>query len=151
MKEDCRDARRFLASGQILFFKSSSMMLTSLTAKSTAVICLSSSLHQIGAHRQICVCTCQQMACSGIPFGFFLLSYSAKLPPCWAVRDMVWVVKECREISLFFVWHDSSAEFTGVFEVVMASFPCWWSQVHFNCTQASASHSTGTSKKGVVL
>ena len=71
----------FLVSGQTLSFKSSSMMLTSLTSKSTAVICLSSSLHQIGAPRQICVCTCQQMACSGIPFGSYFTILRCKVAP----------------------------------------------------------------------
>lgn len=43
----------FLVSGPTLFFRRFSMMLTSLTAKGTAIICLSSSLNHMGAVVQV--------------------------------------------------------------------------------------------------
>lgn len=83
----------FLLFGWRLFFEPFSVMVTSLTTKSTAIILLSSSLNQMGAVVQAgsYVYTCQQTACSGIPSGPTWDVFTAQSCLRWADREVAWV------------------------------------------------------------
>lgn len=92
-----------LVSGQTLFFEPFSLMLMSLTAESTAIICLSPSLNWMGAVGQ--VGRYVRALGGGWPavgscLALLLPSSQLKLSPCWADREAVWVVGECRGIAL---------------------------------------------------
>lgn len=63
-KEIAEMGRSFWLSGQPLFFRPFSLILTSLTSESTAVTCLSLSLSIVGAVVQVGRCV---SACGGIP------------------------------------------------------------------------------------
>lgn len=71
VREDYRDARSVFGVWSNTFRRALSVVLTSLTAKNIAVMCLSSLLSQMGAVVQVgrCVVHIWQVACNGIPSG----------------------------------------------------------------------------------
>ena len=84
MKEDCREATSISGVSSDTFFKSSSKMLTSLTAKSIANTCLSLSVLRIGAVVQagrLVHVLVSRWPAVGSPLALLLLSSWLKVAP----------------------------------------------------------------------